>query len=689
MAAHKFTLRNPFQYKQPQISMKRTPLMASFCIILGLSVAAHAEPKVASVFTEHMVLQREIAVPIWGTAGSGEKVTVSFAGQTQSATADENGKWSVKLNPMSASTEPRTLTVNQTQLTDVLVGDVWLASGQSNMGFSVGSSDNAQQEIAQADFPNIRLFTVAQNPQMTPTRSVGGAWQPCSPQTIAKFSGVAYYFGRELHRELKVPIGLLHTSVGGTPAEAWTRKEALQTLPALTERVNKEITQYQSQEGDNKRFVIERAAWEEKYNVKPPAIAETAKNWMDPALNLSEWKSITLPAQWAQLGAKSGGVFWLRKEVTLPESAAGQPFSLSLNWVSEQYDTPFFNGVQIGQTHDKAPEFYNLQRRYNVPGKLVKAGPNVIAVRIVSATQYAGMWQWGHMLGLPVQNAENLKIDNHWLMNTESTFTALPSDALKSRPKPNTMAFRLVPSALYNGMISPLVPYAIKGAIWYQGENNAGKHMEYREILSLMIRDWRSQWGQGDFPFIIQQLVNNSQPQKEANNRDNWPFLREAQEQVADTVPNCGMAVGIELGDAFTIHPTNKQDVGKRMALGALGKFYGKNCEFSGPRYASMQVEGAAIRVKFTHADGLQAKGGTLQRFAIAGEDQNFVWADARCDGNTVVVSSPSVPKPKAVRYAWADNPEGCNLYNAAGLPACPFRTDTYSQNIQKGKISP
>ena len=365
----------------------------------------------------------------------------------------------------------------------------------------------------------------------------------------------------------------------------------------------------------------------------------------------------------------------MRKEVVLPESAAGQPFALGLNWVSEQYDTAFFNGVEVGHDSDKAPNFYNLQRRYNVPGNLVKAGRNVIAARIVSATEHAGMWQWGHMLGVPVTDIHT--VDDRWLMKTESTFAPLPKDALNSRPKINNLPFRVVSSALYNGMIAPLIPFAIEGAIWYQGENNASKHAEYRNTLSLMIRDWRSQWGYA-FPFYIQQLVNYGAQTKDANQSGHWPYLREAQIQVADTVPNCGIAVGIELGEELSIHPKNKQEVGKRLAWVALEKTYGRKIESSGPRYDSIKIDGATVRVKFTHAEGLQAKDGAPKMFAIAGADGKFVWADAKIDGKAVLVSSPEVSHPAAVRYAWADNPAGCNLFNGADLPAAPFRSDDW-----------
>ena len=658
----------------------RLPRFAIFLSTAAILSVAHAGPplRLPSLFCDHMILQRDKPAPIWGWSKPGDQIIVEFAGQKKTAAADATGKWMVKLDPCKVSAEPRELVVQsklenqKSTFTDVLVGDVWLCSGQSNMGFSVSAAANPEQEIAGAKYPGIRLFSVAQNSALAPVDDVKGAWKQCSPETVGAFSAAGYYFGRELHRELGIPIGLLHSSVGGTPAEAWTRLDALNTIPALKERGEKEIAQIKSQEADSARFVVARAGWEKKYGVTSPPIADNARGWADPALETSDWKSVELPAQWGQLGAKSGGVFWVRKEVTLPESAAGKPCSLGLNWVSEQYDTAFFNGVEVGHASEKAPDFYNQQRRYNVPGKLVKAGRNVIAARIVSATEHAGMWQWGHMLGLPVENVR--AVDNRWLFKTESAFTPLPPDALKTRPKVNNFPKRCMSSGLYNGMIAPLLPFAIEGAIWYQGENNAGRASEYRELLSLMIRDWRAQWGQGEFPFLIQQLVNNSFPERDPNKCGAWPALREAQVQVAESVPNCGIAVGMELGDAFTIHPKNKQEVGRRLALVALEKTYARKVESSGPRFASMKVEGPAVRMKFTHADGLHSKGGAPKTFAVAGADGKFVWADAKVEGDSVVASSPAVPAPVAVRYAWTENPEGCNLYNAAGLIATPFQ---------------
>ena len=285
-----------------------------------------------------------------------------------------------------------------------------------------------------------------------------------------------------------------------------------------------------------------------------------------------------------------------------------------------------------------------------------------------------------HKLEVPVPDPQ--AIDDRWLLKQESAFAPLPLEALASRPKPNTLPFRNVSSALYNGMIAPLVPFGMRGVIWYQGESSASRHTEYRPLLTGLIKDWRSQWGQGDFPFIIQQLVNNDLPPKDADQRyASWPYLREAQTQVADSVPNAGIAVGIELGSKDTIHPKNKQDVGLRLALVALEKTYGRTLESSGPRYRDMKIEGSTIRLAFTHASGLASKGGALQRFAIAGQDKKFVWAEAKIDGECVIVSSPTVSQPIAVRYAWADNPDGCNPFNGAGRSASPFRTDDWPAN--------
>ncbi len=649
-------------------------------IVMGSGAARATEVTIAALFVDHAVLQRDRPIPLWGTAPAGTRVGVEFADQRKATIADATGTWRVRLDPLPPSGQGRDLVVQAgaEALTrhDVVIGDVWLCSGQSNMTMAVGACADAQAEIAAADHPQVRMFTVAQHPALEALRDVAGAWVVCSPRTVADFSGVAYFFGRTLHQELQVPIGLIHSSVGGTPAESWTSHEALMGVPGLAERAQADLATYIAQPEALRRFPGARRAWEEANGVVPPPLAPAARRWAEPDLDASDWKPVTLPGTWEQLGFAGGGVYWLRKEVDLPPAAAGRGFVLKLNWMDEQYDTAYWNGVEIGRGGDQAPDYYFGQRSYAVPAEQVKPGRNVIAVRICAASGKTGVWQWGSQLEVPVTDPAT--VDDRWLARQEVPLPPLAPAALAGRPKLATIPFRNVPSSLFNGMIAPLAPYALRGAIWYQGESNAGRAGEYRKLLTAMIQDWRSRWGQGDFPFLIQQLVNNGAPAQDADQRAAWAFLREAQAQVADSVANAGIAVGPDLGDRYTIHPTNKQEVGRRLALVALAQVSGRSIEASGPRYRAMTVEGAAIRVAFTHARGLAAKGGPLRRFAIAGADRHFVWADAVIAGDAVLVSSPVVAQPVAVRYAWAENPDGCNLVNGDGLPASPFRTDAW-----------
>jgi sialate O-acetylesterase len=647
--------------------------------LLAAFPSARANVKLPSAFTDHLVLQRELPVPVWGWADPGEKVSVEFAGQTKTATADANGKWTLKLDALKASDESRTLTVqgkNTITLNDVLVGEVWICSGQSNMSFAVNSAADASQEIAAANYPHIRLFTAAYNPQFEPQVDVKGQWSVCSPQTVPGFSAVAYFFGRELNRVLKVPVGLIHSSVGGTPVEAWTSQEALDTVPEAKAAAEKQIAAVLIQPEDSKRFVAERAAWQAKYNVVPPKNAGVGQEWESPKFDASGWQKATLPATWEHLGFKTGGVFWIRRDFDIPESAAGKPFHFSLNNLSDDYDTAYFNGHPIGSTGDTPPHFSAARHDYNVPGNIVTAGRNVLALRIVADSPKLPIGQWPNHIAVPAADPHAPTTD--WLIKEESAFPALTAEALKEQPKPGNAEIRTMSTGLFNGMIAPLIPYAIRGAIWYQGENNAGRAEEYRKLLPLMIHDWRDRWNEGAFAFDIVQLVNYMKPPASANEASSWALLREAQDLTARTTANCGMSVGIDIGEEDNIHPKDKQDVGKRLAAVALDRTYNRPGEYLSPQYDSFAVEGGAIRVKFSRVGGgLVAKGGgPLKMFAIAGADNKFVWADAKIDGDTVIVSSPEVPKPVAVRYAWANNPEGANLFNKEGLPAAPFRTD-------------
>ncbi|HVK06087.1 MAG TPA: sialate O-acetylesterase [Armatimonadaceae bacterium] len=497
--------------------------------LLALSIsAARADVRPASVFADHMVLQREMRTPVWGTATPGEAVTVSIAGQTQRTRAGEDGKWLVRLTPLKAG-GPHELTVagnNSVRYTDVLVGDVWICSGQSNMAWAVRSSDNAQQEIAAANYPNIRLMFVPNTTSSRPRETAAARWAVCTPETVPPFSAVGYFFGRHLNQKLNVPIGLVHTNWGGTRAEAWTPDAYLRADP------------------DYATFLKGSDEYAQNYPAALARFEEAQKKWQEAADK-----------------AKAEG-----------KPAPG--------------DAP---------------------RRPAAPDR----NPN---------------------LG----------------------------------------------SVLYNGMIHPLVPMGIKGAIWYQGESNAGQAYNYRKLLPTMIRSWRDAWGQGDFPFLIVQLANYGPDAPDAKGSA-WAELREAQTMTAEQVRNAGQAVTIDIGNPKDIHPTNKQDVGKRLALIAENRVYGdKAVVYSGPAYKAMKAEGGAVRLSFDHlGGGLEAKGGALSGFTIAGEDQKFVPAEATIEGDTVVVKAASVARPVAVRYGWANSPV-CTLYNKAGLPAVPFRTDNW-----------
>ena len=504
---------------------KRVVLILSFVLLLVNAGAAFADVKLPAVISDNMVLQHGMEVPIWGWAEPGEKIEVRFGIYSYGwrTTTGKDGKWMVKIGPLRAGGPYEIIIKGNNTITrkNILVGEVWVCSGQSNMQWSVRQSANAEQEIAAADYPNIRLFTVERKPAEEPQSDCVGDWQLCSPQTVPGFSAVAYYFGRKLHKELNVPVGLIHTSWGGTPAEAWTSKKTLESDPdfePILKRYDDAIAKYPQAK--------------KKYE-------EDVKKW---------------------------------KEAVKKAKAKGK----------------------------KAP------RRPSRP---------------------FGPW------------------------NPHS------------------------PAGLYNGMIAPLIPYGIGGAIWYQGESNAGRAYQYRKLFGAMIANWRNDWGQGNFPFLFVQLANfmavNPEPSESA-----WAELREAQLMTL-ALPKTGMAVIIDIGEANNIHPKNKQDVGKRLALWALARSYGKKLEYCGPIYKSMRVEGSKIILHFDHVgSGLVAGGGgPLKGFAIAGADRKFVWADAKIDGDTVVVSSDKVSEPAAVRYAWADNPV-CNLYNKEGLPASPFRTD-------------
>jgi sialate O-acetylesterase len=654
--------------------------------VIALSVcsflrAAHADVTLPTLFSDNMVLQRNAPVPVWGTADPGERVTVSVAGKSAATVAGPDGHWRVTLSNLPVGDHDM-LTVtgkNTITLKNVAVGEVWLASGQSNMTFQMGwnTAENGPDIAASAD-PDLRMFSVPLTGSLTPQTDVKAPWQAADPQNVSGWSAVGYYFGHDLRKALGVPVGIIHSSYGGTPAEAWTSAEALERDPTFRQTALDEITAMQRFPADSQAFPGLMAQWLAQNGATDTGNQGDANGWAKPDFDDSGWRTVTTPTTLGMLGFKGGGAVWFRKTVTLPANAADNDFNLNMNYLNGVKPNLYFNGTEVFPFTTNPP-YSTTQYQYHIPKTLIRAGqPNVIVLREHAPSPDSTLWQYAKDMGLPVTDPNAL--DNKWRFQAEQTYPALTPAAQKAMPTYPGAQIQYTPGALFNAMIAPLIPYAIKGCIWYQGENNAGNAQQYKALLTDLITDWRGRWGVGSFPFEIEQLANSydvpTQPVDSGVAR-----VREAQLQVAQTVPHTGLAVAIDIGTE-DIHPPNKREVGRRLSLVALSNAYGKPVAHSGPLYAGMQVQGGTIITKFTHTDGgLVAHGGPLTQFAVAGSDKKFVWADARIVGATVVVSSPQVPQPVAVRYAWADNPQGCNLYNEAGLPASPFRTDDWPQH--------
>ena len=624
------------------------------------------KPFLHSLFTDHAVLQRDVPLPVWGWTEPGARVKVAILGQSVETTADETGHWMVKLGPYPAG-GPHTMTVTGPQtveIKDLLMGDIWICSGQSNMEWSVASSDRKEEEIAAADHPNIRLFTVPKLTSVKPLATVDAQWEICSPSTIPRFTAVGYFFGRDVEKELQVPIGLINSSWGGTIAEAWISAGSVAKIGGFDKALAKIEESLETSGRKPVKFDQLLASWWKE--VDPGVAGQTP--WSDESFDTTDWKSMDLPGLWEGRGlADFDGIVWFRREVTLPEAWEGKPIQLSLGAVDD-FDITYLNGKAIGHSED-----WNAARKYKVPAGLARAGRNIVNVRVYDRQGDGGFRGASSEMKLTLADdpdAEPISLAGPWSYKIGANFADISIPPDRDDGNPNRV------TVLYNGMIAPLEPLAIKGALWYQGESNAEQAAAYRRILPGLIRDWRSKFGVGDFPFFIVQLANYKK-RLEQPAESSWAELREAQFLTSKAVPNAQVALAIDIGEANDIHPTNKQEVGRRLALDALATTYGKSIEYSGPTYRGMEIHTNSIRLSFDHADGglVVQGGGKLEGFAIASKDGKFEWADAVVDGDGVVVSSTLVDLPVAVRYAWADNP-ACNLVNQAGLPAVPFRTD-------------
>ncbi|HEY3333344.1 MAG TPA: sialate O-acetylesterase [Capsulimonadaceae bacterium] len=636
--------------------------------------------ELASIFSDNLVFQQGQPITIWGTGEPGATVDVAFGASKASAAVDGAGSWRVTLPAEAANAKPQSLTATCTlageppvvvTLTNILVGEVWVCSGQSNMEWTGGMTMNADEESAAANYPQIRLLNVTKTAAETEQSSFdGGPWTACTPKTMPNFSAVGYFFGRELHNSLKVPIGLINSSWGGTVAEAWVSREG---LVGASDDIRSLVTKYET---DLPQLAEIRDAWarevarlEDSHGDKHNSGFEAG--WASPSTSDADWETMDLPSTWQDRGLNFSGILWFRKTVTVPADWAGKDLTLAIG-ATDKSDVTYFNGVKVGSlTMAERPDAWCQPRVYTVPGELVKAGDNLIAVRVHSDKYGGGMIGPGSAMELTLPGGETqIVLRGTWRYAIEANYGLVTMP-----PEPLGPGSANVPATLYRGMIHPLLPFAIRGAIWYQGESNADRPLQYRELLPTLINDWRRVWNNPDLAFYIVQLANWMAVRDEPV-QSNWAELREAQAMTA-TMPGTGLAVTIDIGDEVDIHPRNKQDVGRRLAYSALNGTYGvADVVPSGPRFREATVNDATIRVAFDFAHGLTVQGETLRGFAIAGDDGVYHWADAEIAGDTVIVSSPAVPSPTTVRYAWADNPI-CNLYNAAGLPAVPFRTDT------------
>ncbi len=644
---------------------------------LGAASAA-AEVQVPALIGDHMVLQQGTTVRLWGTAAAGEKVSVDVAGTGGKAVADARGAWEVRFGPVKAG-GPHVLTItgrNTLSFSDVWFGEVWVASGQSNMEFPLSSARGSDAFLAEG-CPKIRLFQVPKNPSLELKADVDGAWTACDAKTAPAFSAVALFFGRELSRSLDVPVGLIHSSWGGTPAEAWTSRGTLAAIPALKHYADS-LDFSPDTETAAREYAAKLAEWEAKnYPAYVPPTAP-APGWAEPDTSAAAWETMTLPRFWESAGLDIDGAVWFRRAVDVPAAWAGRDLTLSLGPVDD-FDVTYVNGEKVGGIGPETPRYWATPRVYRVPARLIRPGRNVIAVRAFDHYGQGGFSgrpaqmslrpadRTAADVGIPLDGAWEYKVELS-LPPTHPDFSTQPQ-APPGPDNPNT------PTVLFGGMIAPLTPYAIRGAIWYQGEANADRAFEYRKLFPALIHDWRGAWRQPEMPFLFVQLANWQaavpEPAESA-----WAELREAQLRTL-SVEHTGMAVAIDIGEADDIHPKNKADVGHRLAQGALAGTYGRDVAPSGPLYDSFAQEGVAIRVRFRHAAGLTARGGPPTGFAITADDHRWHWAEARIDGEAIVVRSPDVASPVAVRYGWANNPS-CNLYNADGLPASPFRTDDW-----------
>lgn len=628
--------------------------------LLLFTITVHAAVKLPRLLSNGMVLQRDQNLKIWGWADVGEKVTLTFKNKKYTAKTGSDRKWNIRMEPQQAG-GPFHMRINNIELKDLLIGDVWLCSGQSNMEATMDRPNikaNYPQIIEQSNYPMIRQFTVKRDMAFNPTPDVSSdkGWVSASPTTVLSFSAVAYFFAKDLYEKYKVPIGIINSSVGGTPAQSWINSESLKPFPEYEQLAQKlkdtaEVTRIL------KAHQIQSAAWDKSMKDGDLGINE---KWFLTAYNeATSWQEIASLTQLSEkLKTPKYGSMWFKTEVNIPQHLAGKAASISLG-VMQTQDEAYLNGEKIGSINSG----YAL-RNYPIKAGLLKAGKNDITIRLMSPT---------NPIAFNSKNNYQLKFENDSISITAPwKFKFGVETAYLARG--NGLSIHS-PTAYYYPMIQPLSNYAIKGVTWYQGESNVPKPEQYQALLTSLINLWRKDWQQPNLPFLFVQLANYSATGIEPP-QSNWALLREAQMKTLN-VPHTAMAVIHDVGEKNDLHPRNKSDVGKRLAVAAEHVAYHKNTVYSGPIYKSAKITGNQVYVSFDHTGtGLKCLGDKLNMFTISADGKEFIAAQAKIVGKQVVVWNDTITKPIAVRYAWADSPDGANLYNQEGLPASSFKSN-------------
>lgn len=639
----------------------------------GCTGVLQAKVVLPSVFTDNMVLQQKTDITFYGDATKNKQLTVKtgWNGKEYHTEADGQGKWSLKI-PTPAAGGPYEITFSdgkKLQLKNVMIGEVWFCSGQSNMEMPVagwGKVMNYEQEIAEAAYPAIRLFQVKKNTSLAPLKEVEstlGGWQECSSATVPEFSALAYFYARALWKELNVPIGVIDCTWGGTPAEAWTNHETLRQVMGFREEMDKLERLGFDPNRMEQAYSEERAHWQSLFTEKDKGMENGKLCWTAPSLSEEDWQTISLPGYWEGKGLKDfDGIIWFRRSLEIPAEWAGKPLTLRLGMIDDE-DITYFNGVEIARGAG-----YMTPRTYTIPAKLVKAGKAVLVVRVSDFGGEGGIHGKAEELYVEA-DGKRISLAGDWKYRIGLSLKGFP-------PAPvSPIQSSSYPTVLFNAMVKPWTAFPIKGVIWYQGEANVGRSEQYGDLFPALITDWRRQW-RSNFPFYFVQLANFMESKKIQPNSE-WAALREAQTK-ALKLDQVGMAVTIDIGLADDIHPKNKQEVGRRLALLALAGSYGKNVSSSAPVFQNYIIKGDKMELDFGQKqDGFKIKDTTLKGFTIAGPDRVFYSAEAMVQNGKIIVSSPKVSVPLAARYGWADNPD-CNLYGENGLPVAPFRTDCW-----------